>query len=74
MPGGDTLTFTITSSDTIRTASGSGRAYVYEGTALHRVLLPEPGPLHHDVHRNRLNRTAYSSSFSAVTRATAATV
>lgn len=44
MPGGDTVAFTITGSDTIRTASGSGRAYVYEGTRFIGYYFPTRAP------------------------------
>jgi len=44
MPGGGTMAFTITGTDTIRTASGSGRAYVYEGSKFIGYYFPTHAP------------------------------
>jgi transcriptional regulator with XRE-family HTH domain len=44
MRGGDTMAFTITGTDTIRTASGSGRAYVYEGAKFIGYYFPKVAP------------------------------
>jgi transcriptional regulator with XRE-family HTH domain len=44
MPGGDFMAFTVSSSDVIRTASGSGRAYVYEGSKFIGYYFPSRAP------------------------------
>jgi hypothetical protein len=44
MPGGDYKAFTVSSTDVIRTASGSARAYVYEGSKFIGYYFPSRAP------------------------------